>query len=160
MALEIERKFRLKTPSILSGLTGARLLQAYVAQGPVLVRVRATADQAWLTLKTAPLGPATRHEWEYAIPVADALEMARQPGTHRLEKTRYIVEHDGHRYEVDEYHGGLKGLYTVEVELTDINQPLSLPDWVGEEVTGRREWDNDSLARQGWPTGHTPQDAT
>ncbi len=159
MALEIERKFRLKDPSILSGLVGARLLQAYVAQGPVLVRVRATAEQAWLTLKTAPLGPATRHEWEYDIPLADALEMARQPGTHRLEKTRYIVEHEGHRYEIDEYHGGLKGLYTVEVELADINQPLSLPNWVGEEVTGRREWDNDSLARLGWPTGLSPQDA-
>lgn len=26
-----------------------------------------------------------------------------------------------------------------------------LPDWGGEEVTGKKAWDNESLARNGWP---------
>jgi CYTH domain-containing protein len=29
---------------------------------------------------------------------------------------------------------------------------ITLPDWVGEEVTGNKAWDNESLARNGWPT--------
>lgn len=28
---------------------------------------------------------------------------------------------------------------------------VTLPDWVGEELTGNRAWDNESLARNGWP---------
>ncbi len=151
MALEIERKFKLTDPGVLKGLAGRYLLQAYVAQGSVLVRVRVSDEEARLTLKSAPTGPATRHEWEYTIPREDALEMARQPGVYSLEKTRYLVEHAGLTYEIDEYHNGLKGLYTVEVELSDAHQALELPSWVGEELTGKREWDNDSLAREGWP---------
>jgi CYTH domain-containing protein len=26
-----------------------------------------------------------------------------------------------------------------------------LPDWGGEEVTGKKAWDSESLARNGWP---------
>lgn len=151
MALEIERKFKLARPEVLAGLSGKRLSQAYLAQGSVLVRVRISDDEARLTLKSAPIGQATRHEWEYVVPREDALEMTRQSGVYGLEKTRYEIWHQGLRYEVDEYHGGLKGLYTVEVELKDAHQVLELPDWVGPELTGQRGWDNDSLARDGWP---------
>jgi CYTH domain-containing protein len=28
---------------------------------------------------------------------------------------------------------------------------VTLPDWVGDEVTGNKAWDNESLARIGWP---------
>lgn len=151
MALEIERKFKLKTPSILEGLSGSHFLQAYLAKGAVLVRVRVAQDRAWLTLKSGPLSAASRHEWEYEIPVADAQQMARQPGAYALEKTRYFIEHQGHTFEVDRYHGGLEGLYTVEVELPSEQTAVDLPDWVGEELTGRKGWDNESLARVGWP---------
>lgn len=151
MALEIERKFKLARPEVLRGLTGKHLTQAYLAQGSVLVRVRISEDEARLTLKSAPIGQATRHEWEYVVPRQDALEMARQPGVYGLEKTRYEIWHQGLCFEVDEYHGGLKGLYTVEVELQDAQQAVELPEWVGEELTGQRGWDNDSLARSGWP---------
>lgn len=153
MALEIERKFKLKQPAVLAGVKGKRLMQAYVAKGAVMVRVRIheDEDQAWLTLKTAPVSVGACHEWEYAIPKADALEMARQPGAYALEKTRYLVEHGGFTYEVDQYHGGLTGLYTVEVELPSTTVALELPDWVGEELTGQKAWSNEALALNGWP---------
>ncbi|MDD0812381.1 CYTH domain-containing protein [Curvibacter sp. RS43] len=151
MALEIERKFKLKTPSVLDGLTGEHYLQAYLARGAVLLRVRVAAERAWLTLKSAPLSATTRQEWEYPIPVADALQMARQPGAYALEKTRFFIDHKGHTFEVDRYHGGLEGLYTVEVEMAAEHTQVELPTWVGEELTGRKGWDNESLARNGWP---------
>lgn len=152
MAMEIERKFKLKSPSVLNELQGSHFLQAYLAKGSVLVRVRVADDKAWLTLKGQPLSTLSRPEWEYEIPVADALEMARQPGAYALEKTRYFLVCNGHTFEVDRYHGGLDGLYSVEVEMDSEKTLVALPDWVGEEVTGNKAWDNESLARNGWPT--------
>ena len=149
MAIEIERKFKLKSSTVLEGLKGSYFLQAYLAKGSVLVRVRVADDKAWLTIKGQPV---SRPEWEYEIPVADANEMARQPGAYSLEKTRYFIEHHGHMFEVDRYHGGLEGLYSVEVEMDSEKAQITLPDWVGEEVTGNKAWDNESLARNGWPT--------
>jgi len=151
MAMEIERKFKLKYPAILEGHAGSYFLQAYLAKGAVLVRVRVSNDKAWLTLKGQPVSSLSRLEWEYDIPVADAKEMATQAGAYALEKTRFLVAHGDHTFEVDQYHGGLDGLYSVEVEIDSESTPLSLPDWVGEEVTGNKAWDNESLARNGWP---------
>jgi len=152
VGLEIERKFKLQNPAILDGLQGRDFLQAYLAKGAVLVRVRVAGDTAWLTLKGSPLSAMARPEWEYPIPVEDAREMARQAGAYALEKTRFLIESDGHTFEVDRYHGGLEGLYTVEVEIPSEHTHVALPDWVGEEVTGNKAWDNESLARNGWPT--------
>ena len=152
MAMEIERKFKLKSWTVLECRTGRHFLQAYLAKGAVLVRVRVCDNQAWLTLKGQPVSTLSRPEWEYEIPVTEAREMARQPGAYALEKTRYCIEHEGHTFEVDQYHGGLEGLYTVEVEMDSETTWVDLPEWVGEEVTGNRAWDNESLARNGWPT--------
>lgn len=152
MGLEIERKFKLKSTAVLEGLSGSQFLQAYLAKGSVLVRVRVAEKKAWLTLKGQPLSTLSRPEWEYEIPVSDAREMAKQSGAYSLEKTRYFIEHKGHTFEVDQYHGGLEGLYTVEVEIDSETSLVDLPEWVGEEVTGNRAWDNESLARSGWPT--------
>lgn len=152
MGMEIERKFKLKFTAVLEGLSGSHFLQAYLAKGSVLVRVRVAENKAWLTLKGQPLSTLSRPEWEYEIPMDDAKEMAKQSGAYSLEKTRYFIEHKGHTFEVDQYHGGLEGLYTVEVEMDSETSSVDLPDWVGEEVTGDRAWDNESLARNGWPT--------
>ena len=151
MAMEIERKFKLKSAAVVESLQGRHFLQAYLAAGALLVRVRVSNDTAWLTLKGRPVSTMSRPEWEYEIPVADAREMTRQPGAYALEKTRYLIDHDGHTFEVDQYHGGLDGLYSVEVEMDSEMTLVNLPDWVGEEVTGNKAWDNESLARNGWP---------
>jgi adenylate cyclase len=152
MGMEIERKFKLKDAAILDGLTGSYFLQAYLAKGPLLVRARISGDKAWLTLKGSPMSAMARPEWEYEVPAIDAKEMASQPGAYALEKTRYLIEHAGHTFEVDRYHGPLEGLFTVEVEIPSENTRVDLPDWVGDEITGKKDWDNESLARNGWPT--------
>lgn len=52
-----------------------------------------------------------------------------------IEKTRYRIEYRGWVWEVDEFSGENQGLVVAEVELESPDQPLELPDWVGEEVT-------------------------
>ena len=52
-----------------------------------------------------------------------------------IEKIRYKVEWGGLIWEIDEFDGLNKGLILAEVELSDPNQQISLPPWVGEEVT-------------------------
>ena len=119
----------------------------------VTVRIRVTAEQAWLTIK----GPATngsRVELEYDIPLPDAQALLALAGVTSLSKTRYCIAHEGFVYELDEYHGHLSGLFSVEVELPSIDEPINLPQWVGDEVTGVRAWDNDMLARVGRPAAH------
>lgn len=154
MATEIERKFTLKSTDLLREHQGSFFLQAYLAKGAVLLRVRVSGDKAWLTVKGQASSALSRPEWEYAIPVADAKEMASQPGAYSLEKTRFLVEHAGHTFEVDQYHGALEGLFSVEVEMATEDTVINLPEWVGEELTGNRDWDNESLARNGWPPSH------
>jgi CYTH domain-containing protein len=39
-------------------------------------------------------------------------------------------------WEVDVYDGHLSGISIAEVELQREDQPILLPDWVGQEVTG------------------------
>lgn len=117
------------------------------------VRLRVQDKLAWLTLK-GPASEGSRVECEYPIPVADAHQMLALPGVISLSKTRYLVEHKGHTFEVDEYHGPLTGLYTAECELASIFESVALPDWIGGEVKGQRAWDNDSLAREGLPPNY------
>lgn len=151
MPREIERKFLLKDPTAIDGHTGVALSQAYLSSGGVSVRVRTSSDTAWLTLKTTEPG-MSRKEFEYEIPMADAREMLALPGLlGKLTKTRYAIEHAGFTFEVDIFAGPLKGLATVEVELPSEDTPVSLPDWVGEELTHRKDYSNESLARYGLP---------
>ncbi|SLM29104.1 conserved hypothetical protein [Desulfamplus magnetovallimortis] len=76
MGIEIERKFLLqndswKTPD----LKGIHIKQGYIANSPeAVVRVRVSGDSGFLTVKGKTTG-ATRLEFEYNIPLQDAIEM-------------------------------------------------------------------------------------
>jgi adenylate cyclase len=153
MALEVERKFHVPDAAFLAGLAGKQLRQVYLAQGSLTVRVRIVDDaRALLTLKGAPAG-ITRAEFEYVIPLQDALDMAACEGALELSKTRYLVEYSGNAWEVDVYGGVLAGLCTAEIEASSeaAAMAVALPSWLGREVTGVRAWDNDQLAEHGRP---------
>jgi len=144
MAQEIERKF-LVTSEQWRNSPCDLLRQGYLVQGEVTVRVRVSETRAWITVK----GPATgacRDEFEYPIPLQDAGEMlsllCRGP---LIEKYRYRVLYKGLVWEVDEFLGENKGLIVAEVELLSQSQLVSLPPWVGREVTGLQRYYNSSL---------------
>ena len=152
MGLEIERRF-LVVADEWRGLAGPPqvLKQGYIAASAegVTVRMRLRNDgQAWLTLKAAaePTGIA-RHEFEYAIPSTDA-EALWQLAPHRLEKTRYALDLAGGDWIIDCFAGRNAPLVLAEVELTQADDDLVIPEWCGAEITGDSRWSNAVLARE------------
>ena len=76
MAKEIERKFLVKSDLYKSMANSViEIKQGYLSlRKEATVRVRLKGECAYLTIKGISHG-ATRDEWEYQIPVADALSM-------------------------------------------------------------------------------------
>lgn len=147
MGLEIERKFLVKQGSEYSMMASGSvdIVQGYLSERiDAIVRVRVYGNQAFLTVKSRNCG-AVRREWEYAVPVNDALDMLALPGVRKLSKTRYFVPISGVTWEVDVFHGRLEGLVIAEVEVEHPEQQLILPDFIGEEVTHDPRYFNSSL---------------
>ena len=73
MALEVEYKFLVANAGWQDRAgAGVRMSQGYIASGDRLsIRVRVAGEQAWLNIKHAQK-LTVRHEFEYAIPYADA----------------------------------------------------------------------------------------
>ena len=148
MAQEIERKFLLRTDGWRGLAPGRAYVQGYLAGDEACsVRVRIAENTAALTIKSATVG-ACRHEFEYAIPLADARQMLDLlAGKPLIEKTRYTIEHKGFYWEIDEFHGTNQGLIVAEIELEHADQAFEKPAWIGEEVTGDPRYYNANLAR-------------
>src|SRR5258705_12220990 len=109
------------------------------------VRVRTTGDKGFITIKGMSVG-ATRSEYEYEIPLADAIEMLdRLCERPLIEKTRYRVSNEGLVWEIDEFEGDNRGLIIAEVELKNETQSIELPGWIGQEVTGDPRYFNANL---------------
>jgi adenylate cyclase len=149
MGKEIERKFLVKDSSYKAKtLTCRSYRQGYICSGPdKVVRVRTDGCKGFLSIK-GPSRGAVRAEFEYEIPLGDAEElletMCERP---IIEKHRYIVMHDGMKWEVDEFHGENEGLCIAEIELEREDQSFSLPPWAGREVTSDPRYYNANLVR-------------
>lgn len=137
MATEIERKFLVKGDQWRALATGTLYRQGYLStKKGCTVRVRLVGNQGYLTIKGLTQG-FSRAEYEYPIPAEDAQEMLDNLCEAPLiEKTRYKIEYAGLTWEVDEFVGENQGLIIAEVELTDENQSLEVPEWIGIEVSG------------------------
>ena len=146
MAKEIERKFLVRDNTWRGQGGGKRYRQGYLSiVKERTVRVRTTGDKGFITIKGMSVG-ATRSEYEYEIPLADANEMLdRLCERPLIEKTRYRVSHEGLAWEIDEFEGDNRGLIIAEVELKDETQSVTLPGWIGQEVTGDPRYFNANL---------------
>jgi adenylate cyclase len=99
-----------------------------------------------LNIKSATIG-TQRHEYEYPIPLADAIEILDNLcGKPLIEKTRHFVIDDGNTWEIDEFAGANQGLVVAELELTEAGQAFSRPVWLGMEVTDDLRYYNNNLA--------------
>ena len=153
MGVEIERKIlpagdgwrRLGKPTLMR--------QGYLTSDPVrTVRVRIEGERAVITIKSKSTG-ATRGEWEYEIPVADAAELLERLCEQPLvEKVRHRIRYEGHTWEVDEFLGENAGLVVAEIELGSEDEAFEKPDWIGREVTGDPRYYNSSLIRLPYST--------
>jgi CYTH domain-containing protein len=158
MATEIERKFLVRGTQWRQG-AGVRFSQGYLSAAKErTVRVRIAGEEAFLTIKGVNRG-ATRLEFEYAIPLADAAELLKLCEGPIIDKIRYVVMNAQTRWEVDEFLGDNAGLVVAEVELTSEDQPFSRPGWLGREVTGDPRYYNSSLAARPYGEWSEPERA-
>ena len=146
MATEIERKFRVVGDAWRALAEGVVYRQGYLSTVKArTVRVRVVGDNGYLTIKGASVG-ASRAEYEYPIPVADANAMlddlCEKP---IIEKSRYRIAQGDLAWEVDEFTGENAGLIVAEIELADEAQAFDKPAWIGEEVTGDPRFFNANL---------------
>ena len=149
MAQETERKF-LVAGDFMPYVTAAiPIAQGYLCTDPArTVRVRRAGEAAYLTIKSAPDERGwSRYEFEQRIPVDDALELLGMCVGNRIEKVRHLVpDGEGHTWEVDVFGGANAGLTVAEIELQDADETITLPAWVGREVTGDARYYNSALA--------------
>jgi CYTH domain-containing protein len=111
------------------------------------VRVRTINNKGYLTIKGITVG-ASRLEFEYEIPIADADELldslCEKP---LIDKYRYKVDYGTLTWEVDEFFGENEGLIVAEVELQSEDQLFDRPEWVTEEVTTDPRYYNSNLIK-------------
>ena len=114
------------------------------------VRVRLMQGKATLTVK-GPWDGISRAEFEW--PVDSSLvqqfgENYEWPGI--IKRRLFYPLGNNLICEVDVFAGQLDGLVIAEVELESTEITFDLPGWFGEEVTGKTEWGNSSLAKNGF----------
>ncbi|WP_269542877.1 CYTH domain-containing protein [Cerasicoccus fimbriatus] len=148
MPIEIERKFIADKEKLPAAKKSTRLEQGYIDRDKATVRVRVSGDECFLTIKGAVSGKS-RLEYEYAIPLNEGRELIQLLcGKPVIEKTRHLIDHGGHTWEVDVFDGENAGLVVAEVELDAEDERVDLPDWVSREVTSERKYSNASLAEK------------
>ncbi|AXY72460.1 CYTH domain-containing protein [Paraflavitalea soli] len=147
MAIEIERKYLIdheKWQQVEKPL-GQRYRQGYLlTDAQKTIRVRVTETSGFLTIKGLSVG-ATRPEYEYEIPIPDALELLDNFAISELSKIRYTISFENKVWEVDEFLGDNAGLIIAEIELTSESEHFKCPDWVDKEVTGDEKYYNSNL---------------
>ena len=156
---EIERKFLVPEPP--PGLGEHRsepIAQGYLAtaRDGVEVRIRRRGDATTLTVKSGPA--MVRVEEEIPIDADRFATLWPLTEGRRLDKVRhYVPLADGLVAELDVYAGALEGLLTAEIEFPSeaAAQAFSPPPWLGEEVTGDRDYANQNLAVRPAP-GRSP----
>lgn len=158
MALEIERKWlpkegvRIPLPE----LDYKTIAQSYIINRLSLT-VRLRRSTSWrdnlrptkyiLTIKTAPYhGGLVRKEYEWDLPawLPNCVLNLFFKSKSVISKERYIVEHEGFKFEVDKFLS--HDLTLIELELDDIHQEYPKPEWLGEEVTGLSDYTNAAIS--------------
>ncbi|RKY57711.1 MAG: adenylate cyclase [Candidatus Neomarinimicrobiota bacterium] len=148
MGVETERKFLVIGDAWRKSAKGIKYRQGYLSSVKErVVRVRTIDDKGYLTIKGITTG-ATRMEFEYDIPTEDANrlldEICEKP---LIEKNRYVIKQGNLKWEVDEFFGENDGLILAEIELESENQQFTIPEWIGEEVTGDPRYYNSNLIK-------------
>jgi adenylate cyclase len=149
MATETERKFLVTGEGYRKLGEPVFCRQGYLStEKERIVRVRVKADRGFLTVKGVTSG-IRRTEFEYEIPAADAERMLEELCEKPIiEKYRYNIEQDGLQWDVDEFVGVNEGLVLAEVQVHNEDQDITLPQWVGREVSNEPKYFNSSLVHQ------------
>lgn len=156
MGVEIERKFLVRNGSWHSpDLPFHHIRQGYLTPpgNPLSIRIRIVDEQsAVITIKSTNAG-LSRQEYEYPIPLDDAVALMASASGTVIEKTRFIRMEGDASWEIDRFEGENAGLVIAEIELPREDAPIELPDWIGEEVSDEPRYGNAALSVEpfsGW----------
>lgn len=151
---EIERKFLVAGDYKKEVVSSRKIIQGYISSSPErTVRVRMEDSGGYLTIKgKSSSGGLTRFEWEREISREDAENLLKLCEGGLVEKTRYIVEYENHRFEVDEFSGDNEGLVVAELELDSEEENFKKPLWIGEEVSFDKRYFNLYLSQHPFKT--------
>lgn len=145
---EIERKFLVENNDWKLNINQSKeIKQAYINNmhgSKCSIRVRVEGEDANINIKSLELG-TSRDEYEYTIPLQDALKMIEDFSLGSVEKTRHLVIHDGFTFEVDQFEKENDGLVVAEIELPSETTEFNKPTWLGQEVTNNKRYFNVNL---------------
>lgn len=147
--IEIERKFLVENSSFIEYATAQRLIkQGYLnSVAERTVRIRIQNEQGFITIKgKSNSSGISRFEWEKEILQTEAIALLNLCEDYVIEKTRYIIPHHNHLFEVDVFQGANEGLIIAEIELENENETFEKPHWLGKEVTGDVRYYNSYLS--------------
>jgi CYTH domain-containing protein len=148
MALEIERKFLVRSDEYKQLASPVYFKQAYLNDDPErVVRIRVANNKGFLTIKGKNQG-ITRTEYEYEIPETEAqqiLDTMALPTA--IEKYRYTFMYKDKKWEVDEFIAENKGLVIAEIELESVEEIVEKPSWIGMEVSEDKRYYNSNLSK-------------
>ncbi len=150
MATEIEHKYIVIDNSYREFVSQSiNIFQGYLSKDKErTVRIRIANDKAFITIKGITMGD-TRAEFEYPIPVDDALTMLKELCVQPIiEKTRHIALYNGNTWEIDEFKGTLAGLTLAEIEIPSSQYKYDIPPFVGKNVTNDARYYNSNLLDQ------------
>lgn len=147
MGKEIEHKYLVKDDSYKSDIVESHVIsQGYITrEKDRTVRIRIIDNEARLTIKGRTISD-TRSEYEYKIPVSDAVEMIDNLCAGPIiKKTRHIVQYGGNKWEIDEFGGPLSGLVVAEIEIPYSEYKYDIPPFIGKNVTSDSRYFNSNL---------------
>ena len=148
---EKERKFLVKNTSFIQeAYASKKIIQGYLNSNKKrAVRIRIQDNKAFLTVKgKSNKTGVSRFEWEKEITVADAKALLALCEKHPIAKTRYLVKAGKHTYEIDIFEGKNEGLILAEIELTSEDETFEKPNWLGKEVTNKKQYYNVYLVKK------------
>lgn len=157
--IEIERKFHLKNePLIPVPHEIVSIVQYYIQtpEGDERIRMRTWRGitTCYRTIKkefSGIEGRRGRYETESIITASEFTRLLRfaKPECCPVAKTRKTFVYKDQYFELDVFSGLHQGLVVLEIELTDANDYVSLPDFLGtsRDVTDDPDYSNYSLAR-------------
>ena len=157
--IEVERKYRIGSCDLSllpDPVQEIEIVQHYlVSDGGSRERVRMRGQNGsytyYHTVKRE-IGLGTRTETERQITHAQYIEFLERadPDRNPIEKTRFCFVWNNQYFELDAFGRNQDGLILLEVELTDINDKVELPDFLAEvatDVTGDPQFGNAELAK-------------
>jgi adenylate cyclase len=146
--IEIEKKYLVKHDlwHALEKPIGEYYRQGYIVnEKDKTVRVRATENDGFITIKGRSDNPAIKPEYEYKISKDEAIELLDRFTKNNIEKHRYKINFEGKTWEIDVFHGENEGLIVAEIELDSIDESYEIPAWIDREVTHEDKYFNARL---------------